>query len=407
MTIEHLELFAQAWHVLSLMRFWQGYMSYGSPEGSLYDFILLMGTGTSIAPQGDTLFRHGRMGMHHAQVLTQIGCDGGAVRRASDKLNAMKQEGARLPGLASTGNTAQQQEVEDALVIIEGAVREFAVPLFPLLFRDGGRKILAMPPGPHVAWRFDEWVARFQGAYADIAERVEDARNTLLEQATGTREPRRGKDRQEPAEPLQGQTAVVEEKARGDQRVWTQLHCPSCGRAPIEFISKTEFARRAKGRGTTRRTVGRKVKDGIYWHDKSGNIPWCERCKEKTPEGPGVERQVDGPQEGSREPSDDEKRDSLLWAARIVEDELRLPFAEPDLSPSEDDPREQTAFELRDEGATAILRVAEQRESPLSRDEAEVVARKAIKKLYAEDYRSRMHGSQGDMIHPLSHPDNE
>jgi len=253
----------------------------------------------------------------------------------------------------------------------------------------------------------DVW-AQQRKSQAAVVPAYSEQPHALKEPAAVTGAPAKHAPQAPHAATGEGQEPADEIRKRDEERQWTHHHCPSCGRDGIEFIPKTEFASRAGGkRGTSRRALAKKVKDGRYWHDMGGNLPWCSHCKEKTPEGRGVESPVTAPPAGSYEPSQEEAGEAMVWAAHLVKNEFGLPFPDPDLSPSDSNPNEQAAYDLMSEGATAILEAAAKRGGLLTRDEAEAIAREAMRKHYAEDYRSRVHHSQGDMLHPPTDPGNE
>ena len=167
------------------------------------------------------------------------------------------------------------------------------------------------------------------GAKSEAEARVGGSVNGSDEVAKKSHEerPSSGAKPAEPTEPA--------ERANGGTvpGLWTQEHCPSCGRLGITFITQTDFAERA---AIDRKTVGRRVKQNKYWHDRSTRIPWCERCKEKTPEGRGVERPVDAEPADTYSPSEAEMLTATEWASNLVprlhlRKGIPLPKPDPDL----------------------------------------------------------------------------
>jgi len=179
------------------------------------------------------------------------------------------------------------------------------------------------------------------------------------------------------------------------RRLWTRLHCPSCGSLGVKFISQREFARKS---GMGRSAVGKRVNDGIYWSDGLKKIPWCEHCKAKTPEGEGVELSVDALATASYKPSREDASTASAWAAQVVEEEFGLPRPDPDLQPSEGNEREQEAHELMSVGVVAILQAAGKQGGMPTRDAACQVATNAMRQHRMEDQKSRR-ASRGDLTY--------
>jgi len=211
---------------------------------------------------------------------------------------------------------------------------------------------------------------------------------------------------------VDGVEAVETDKKDTEGKLWTEDHCPSCGEPGIEFLSQIEFVRRTQSHGKTlsRGKVGRAVGDGRYWHDLSKKVPWCERCKEKTPEGPGVARPVDAEPAPKYAPTRKDQAWALEVAAEVVPDfRIMRPGSgpgdppirpDPKLSAKCDDPAEEEAYELMCEGGVAIIEEAESAGEMPTRDQAKDIARRAMQKYRTEDYKGRKHASKGDMIHP-------
>ena len=185
-------------------------------------------------------------------------------------------------------------------------------------------------------------------------------------------------------------------------RLWTQRHCPSCGRPDVEFISQTEFAKRT---GENRQTVSDRIRTGKYLHDARRQVPWCAECKEKTPEGSGAEKQIDAPPASTFVSSQADLQCMLDWAQRW------LPSVWPGcpkvdwalLNERRDWTRpEQRAYDLVQAGAQAVMALAQKRGAMPARDEAEVVALQAMRKELATDARSRLHESQSDKIQQMN-----
>ncbi len=178
-------------------------------------------------------------------------------------------------------------------------------------------------------------------------------------------------------------------------RLWTHSHCPNCGADGIEFLSHAEFSRRArKGRHSRldRKTVGRRIEEGRYCADAQGNVPWCSRCRDKTPEGPGVERPVDALHIDDYQLTDEDKENVTAWAQAITRKrcpDFDVGLLNPDAATT------QRGAELFQVAATAIMEALKSRLGKLTRDEAEQSAEDAIKRHVDEETsslkRSRAH----------------
>jgi hypothetical protein len=210
-------------------------------------------------------------------------------------------------------------------------------------------------------------------------------------------------------EPQRAGTAGDAEKKGtqpGRAKRWTQSWCPSCGRAPIEFISASAFEKKTRKDGKTvgREAVGRRIAKGEYWHNGRKEVPWCEHCRAQTPLGRGVEKPVDAVPK--YRPSQIESGQAFAWCAELVAKTFRLPKPDIDLPPDQDADRDAlAAYEYANEGVRAILEDAALRGGMPSRDEAEKVALAAIQEYRDKDFKSRKYESHGDMEHPAQKPE--
>jgi hypothetical protein len=169
----------------------------------------------------------------------------------------------------------------------------------------------------------------------------------------------------------------VESKDR-PPRLWTRTHCPSCGRDGIEFIGQSEFSKRWKeydSGAIVRTTVSSRIKDGRYWADANGDVPWCPVCKHKTPEGQGVNQPVEEPHVSDYVPTEAEKQKILSW----VESAVCRHFETFELDWLHlENPPTPVAVECFQEACQKVLALMRERQEALGRDEVESVAEDAI-----------------------------
>jgi len=171
-------------------------------------------------------------------------------------------------------------------------------------------------------------------------------------------------------------------------RLWSRSHCPNCGLDRVEYLSYLEFANRCRDprrRGPHRNTVSRRVKSGRYWASATGKVPWCKACRAFTPEGPGVERPVEGPRVGDYVLTDEDKSAVTGWAEAVVQREFpRFEYGFMGAVQS-DGP----AAECFQEVATVISEAIRKNGGPLTQRRAEEVGLSAMKELLADRAKVR------------------
>ena len=190
-----------------------------------------------------------------------------------------------------------------------------------------------------------------------------------------------------PPRPAEAGTAASEESLKSPPRkVWSQSHCPSCGLPGVQFISQKAFS--AKPRAPSRTTVGIRVREGIYWSDVQRRVPWCEQCKERTPEGEGAGETANHQAGDGFQPTKEDHATILAWARAVVEEHgyTLPPTDRPALET--DSPKIQDAYELVSAVSEAVLEHAKELGHMPLRDEAEVLMRKAFQEA-KKDVRNR------------------
>ncbi len=181
---------------------------------------------------------------------------------------------------------------------------------------------------------------------------------------------------------------AAKREASRPPRLWTRTHCPNCGADGVEFVSFREFSRRAREQPhcrLDRGTVSRQVKRGRYWANAGRRVPWCPRCKQRTPDGRGVEQPVEAPHVDDYEITSEDNENALAWAQAVVRrwhEDFDVEFCRPDAA----DP--QPGDELFQEAYAAILQAIQETRGSLTRDQAEKVAEKAIKQHIDANIRS-------------------
>jgi len=178
-------------------------------------------------------------------------------------------------------------------------------------------------------------------------------------------------------------------------RLWTHTHCPSCGRDGIEFMGHSEFSKRWKeydSGAIVRTTVSSRIKDGRYWADANADVPWCPVCRNRTPEGQGVNQPLEQPSVSDYVPTDAEKQKMLSWVESAVcreFDTFELDWIHLENPPT------PLAVECFQEACQRVLGAMAERHRALGRDEVESVAEDAIEACIREHndakYRPRFH----------------
>lgn len=139
--------------------------------------------------------------------------------------------------------------------------------------------------------------------------------------------------------------------------------------------------------------MSRRVGHGTYWADANSHVPWCKKCEDKTPEGPGVEQPVEAPHVDDYQLTTGEQQQVAAWAQGIVK--RRYPDFDMDFVNPED-PQADKATELFQVAVTAIHASLAAHRGDLTRDQAEALAEEAIKKHVDEETRS-LKSSSGHM----------
>jgi hypothetical protein len=189
-------------------------------------------------------------------------------------------------------------------------------------------------------------------------------------------------------------------------RVWTQTHCPNCGRDGIEFLSFTEFSRRS-GKGRSGKaihpdTVSRHVRKGRYCADATWQVPWCKTCKKWTPQGKGVTQAVEAPAPDDYQPSEEDKQNMLIWAEDATQkkfpdfDRELMEWRVKDGNPSHEDEAFDVAYE-------AIAEEMKAKRGELTRDQAKQIGLRAIQDHLNKDIKSRVFESRGKMDESARH----
>jgi hypothetical protein len=232
-----------------------------------------------------------------------------------------------------------------------------------------------------------ENLAEVSGPMGDIARALQDGMRRLEE---AVRSVKAGAATSENA------SATAEAQQPAIARLWDKDYCPVCAQHDVEWISCSEFEKRAKtcGKPVKRETAGLRMKSGAYCADATGRLPWCPVCKDRTPMGKG-EREPDA--DARQLPSHDQtlayEEQCCMCAAKALK--LSKP---PSLRrPPEAQEGKYTVI-ARDAARDALLGVMEEhrhRGRELTRDEVEAVAVPKIKE-YIEDNWDMEKAAVGD-----------
>ena len=244
-------------------------------------------------------------------------------------------------------------------------------------------RVAKYPEAEKLMWELRE-------EYDEILEDMAESADYLRQLSTMVR----GKTKRQKAPAGSGRSSEGESRP---PRLWSHRYCPNCGLDGIEFISYSEFDRRCKElgkRGPRHDTVGRRVRDGKYWGDATGGIPWCKRCKDKTPEGRGVAQPVEAPHVDDYGLTSQDQENILTWAEASVRKVCRG-FDRASLASV--DSEEDRATELYHVAITAISDALKSRGGELTRDQAEDIADRAIQEDRNKEYKSRVVDSRGKM----------
>jgi len=177
-------------------------------------------------------------------------------------------------------------------------------------------------------------------------------------------------------------------------RLWTRPTCPNCGAYGIEFLTFIEFSERSRNEGVRkpphRDTVSRRVSQGKYWADATRKVPWCTKCKQKTPEGAGVEPPVEAPAADIPKIPPDDLAKLKEWAQAVTRERY------PGFDVAFSDAQDPTCDPATERFVVAFEAMAEEYQKAcgdLPEMRAKEVARSAIQRAKNTDYESKMQSS--------------
>lgn len=303
--------------------------------------------------------------------------------------------------LTEYGEQAAQEAANGDTLYLNDWLRTPGVPgvegLGPLRFMPGLHRPVA--PGEGHAERVEivnteakpvsvkvENLAEVSGPLGDIARTLQDGMRRLEEAIRATKASAAAPEN----------TSAPSETGPTVGRIWDKDYCPVCAHRGMEWISRSEFERRARegDAPVKRETAGARIKNGAYCADATGRLPWCPVCKDRTPMGKG-EREPDV--DARQLPSQDQvllyEEQCCTCAAGIMG--LSKP---PSLrTPPEAQEGKHTVI-ARDAARNALLAVIaehRQRGRELTRDEVEAVATPAIR-AFLEDHWDMEKAAFGD-----------
>ena len=198
--------------------------------------------------------------------------------------------------------------------------------------------------------------------------------------------------RQAAAAESQGARAENAPENGRNRGIWSHQHCPSCGHYQVEFLSAKKFSE--KPDSPCRNTVNARVREGKYWSDVGGRVPWCPVCKARTPEGPGVSGPngapiVVTPGTEPYKPSQEDQELMLAWARGVVENTPGCELPPDNRSPLKSDPPAVLlGLDRLSDAVSAIYGLGESLGRLPPRDEAEAAAAKAIANARNQDVRA-------------------
>ena len=168
-------------------------------------------------------------------------------------------------------------------------------------------------------------------------------------------------------------------------RNWTRSWCPACGYEGIEFLSYVEFVERSGGH-PHRNTVAKRVKDGKYWANALGEVPWCKKCRGLTPLGDGVEQPVEKPHVDDYRPTNADSRQMAAWIQGVMVKEFPG-FEYESLGSMKW--KEGPAVELASAITVEVLSLAGKQAAMPGKDEVEAVAERVIEAIKKDENASR------------------